>query len=119
MTLPPALTEQYIVTGIVIFVVFSVGVAFWAVMKEFRKWQTEESEKMRQWQGEQSAQWRSFLTEQRGPVEDLAQAINTLTTRVEVGFTKVMDGITAHDERVEDRIEKASSYTGVERRRIR
>lgn len=134
-TAPAALSEQYIVTGIVVFVIFSAAVSFWYVVRhtfaELRQWQSEESEKtscraaaesqkQREWQDQQSRQWQAFLSRQEKPIADLVTAVQALTVRVETGFTKIEGQIDAHDSRVDLRIgaaeDRATAYDGPERR---
>ena len=108
--LPPALTEQYVVAGIVVFVIILAALAFWAVFRNQqtwysqqteigRKWQESQQEKLLAWQQKENRAFFETMTEIVKATDCLAENVTKLTERIEVGFTKVEERISSHDEK--------------------
>lgn len=110
ITLPPSLTEQYVVAGIVVFVIILAALAFWAVFRHQQAWYSQQIDTARKWQEAQEQKlldWqqkenRAFFETLMGIVKTmdcLAENVSKLTERIEVGFTKVEERISSHDEK--------------------
>lgn len=118
-TIPSVSWGEWPIVAIVLFVIFVLGVAFWAVYKDQREWQKIRDDKqiesqhksnaeMRAWQEQQNLQWQAFLKQQQQPISDVVNALNVLATKVDSGFVRVTERLDAHDSRVEQRVEMAS-----------
>lgn len=110
ITLPPALTEQYVVAGIVVFVIILAALAFWTVFRNQqtwysqqteigRKWQESQQEKLLDWQQKENRAFFETLTGIVKATDCLAENVSKLTERIEVGFTTVEERISAHDDK--------------------
>jgi predicted Holliday junction resolvase-like endonuclease len=110
ITLPPSLTEQYVVAGIVVFLVILAALAFWAVFRNQqnwysqqseigRKWQESQQEKLLEWQQKENRAFFETLSEIVKTTDCLAENVSKLSERIEVGFAKVEERISSHDEK--------------------
>lgn len=104
-----ALSLQWPVVAIVIGVFVICGFFALKVFREYRKWQTEESDKNRAVQKEREDSWQAFIATQgelnRQGVREMSVAIMDLQRRVDSGFSQVTTSLATHDASVHHKLD--------------
>ncbi len=122
-----AIWDGYAVAGIVFVVILILLFAGWKVFREYRKWQTDESEVQRKWyermedKREKTAnardeQMRAFMAAQQEKQiqadQETSRVLNSLVSRID-GLTAVMaaqsKALSDHDAKVDQRIAAAAA----------